>query len=323
MTVTTSLETPIYFDAGGDDLFGIFTRPDVEPNGIAVLTIFGAGPFPTLGKNQARVRLARGLAGLGYHALRIDYRGIGESGGEAREPKLSELWIEDVRGAIGWLTAQGFDRILIVGVCFGARTALAMLDEIPGLVGMAMVAPPVGEANHRESIIAQPISWYLKRALSPSAVRLVIGSDASAKRRRATLTARARRAVGREETPNATPKAAHASPQFLEPMAALLGSRTPVLLLYGRGDDFFASFERSLDGRLGRLIEEAGSTMTLHVAEEPLAGLGSIETQDMVLDEVLDFARKVAAAQDPLVAQNLSVAQHTSQPKEQGGLRLD
>lgn len=311
MTVTTRLETPIYFDAAGSDLFGVFTRPDGDANGMAVLTLFGAGPFPTLGKNQVRVRLARQLAEQGYHVLRIDYRGIGESGGEPRVPTLEELWVDDALGAIRWLKAQGFDQILVIGVCFGARTALVIAPEIPHVAGMVLIAPPVGEANHRETIIAQPWSWYLKRAMSANTVRLLVGTDATARRRRGTLKARARRAVIRSDSSNKLPQRAHASPQFLEPMAEVLASGAPVLLLYGRGDDFFASFESSLQGRLGRLID-AAPNVTVRITDESLAGLSSIETQDLVLKEMTDFARTVAHS-----------ARDAPRAEARGGLRLD
>lgn len=311
MSVTTRLETPIFFDASGDDLFGVFTRPDREANGIAVLTLFGGGPFPTLGKNQVRVRLTRQLAELGYHVLRIDYRGIGESGGEPRVPTLDNLWVDDAVGAIRWLRDQGFDRVLVVGVCFGARTALAVFPEIKDLAGMVLIAAPVGEANHRETIIAQPWSWYLKRAMSPRAMRLILGGDTTARRRRSALKERVQRTVGRGTPALERPKQAHASPQFLEPMATLLQSQVPVLLLYGRGDDFFSSFERSLKGRLGQLID-ASPSVSVRITDESLAGLASIETQEIVLNEVNGFAREVARR-----------GSHAPSGGEHGGLRLE
>jgi pimeloyl-ACP methyl ester carboxylesterase len=311
MTITTHLEQPVFFDAKGEDLFGVFTRPDGEPNGVAVLTLFGAGPFPTLGKNQVRVRLARQLAELGYHVLRIDYRGIGESGGEPREPTLTELWVDDATGAVRWLRSEGFNRIVIVGVCFGARTAIAIQAEVPELAGMVLIAPPVGEANHRETILAHSLTWYLRRALSPSALRLVVGSHPAAQRRRGVLKARLRKGMPGGDQERAAPRQAHASPQFLEPMAELLDSGVPVLVLYGRGDDFYLNFERSLEGRLGRMIDAAGPAVTVRVVDDSIAGLASIETQQVLLDEVVGWARRIA---QPSSAANGGGA---------GGLRLD
>jgi alpha/beta superfamily hydrolase len=294
MTVTTQHEQPVFFDAAGEDLFGIFTRPDGDANGMAILALFGAGPFPTLGKNQVRIRLARQLAELGFHVLRLDYRGIGESGGEPREATLTDLWVDDALGAIRWLQANGFHRIVIVGVCFGARTALVVLDDIPGLEGMVLIAPPVGEANHRETILAHPWSWYLRRAMSPSSIRLMVGSHPTARRRRGTLIAKVRTSTARAQPADGQAKQAHASPQFLDPMAALLDRGVPVLVLYGRGDDFYLNFEASLDGRLGRMIADAGDAVTVHIVDESIAGLASVATQDLLLHEVTSWAGRLA-----------------------------
>jgi pimeloyl-ACP methyl ester carboxylesterase len=294
MTVTTRNEEPVFFDAGGEDLFGILTRPEGEGNGVVVLTLFGAGPFPTLGKNQVRIRLARELAELGYHVFRLDYRGIGESGGEPREATLTDLWIEDALGAIRWLQANGFDRIIVVGVCFGARTALAVLDELPGLEAMIMIAPPVGETNHRETIVAHPWSWYLRRAMSPSAVRLMLSSHPTARRRRSTLMAKVKRSAGRANRAGGEPKQAHASPQFLQPMGELLDRGVPTLILYGRGDDFFLNFERSMEGRLGRMIQEAGDTVAVRIVDESISGLASVATQELLLGEVKGWVGRLA-----------------------------
>jgi pimeloyl-ACP methyl ester carboxylesterase len=249
-----------------------------------------------VGKNQVRIRLARELAEVGFHVFRLDYRGIGESGGEPREPTLTELWVDDALGAIRWLQANGFHRIIVVGVCFGARTALAVLDELPGLAAMIMIAPPVGDTNHRETIVAHPWSWYLRRAMSPSAVRMMLSSHPTAKRRRGTLIAKVKRSAGRGNgADGGEEKRAHASPQFLEPMGELLDRGVPTLILYGRGDDFFLNFERSLEGRLGRMIDEAGDVVAVRIVDESISGLASVATQDLLLDEVTAWAGQLVA----------------------------
>lgn len=295
MTGTTQLETPVFFKASGADIFGVFTQPDGTSNGLAALTLSGGGPFPTPGKNQVRVRLARQLAGLGYHVLRIDYHGIGDS--EDHEGTTSNVCTEDALGAVRWLQEQGFDRILLVGVCIGARAALGVLPAVPQVVGTVLAAPPVGLTNHRETIIAQPWSWYLKRAISPGAARLILGSHGTARRRRATLKARARRAVTGRRGADDLLERAQASPEFLESMSAVLQSSAPMLLLYGRRDDYFGEFERSMNGRLGRLIDGAPG-VTVKITDEAVANLAGIEAQDTFLRECTSFAQTVASMHD-------------------------
>jgi len=89
-------ETPIFIACGEEALFGILTAPAGEPNGLAALILWGSGGMPSFGQDQLRARIARRLAGRGYHALRIDYLGIGESTGTASIDDLSKTPVAEV-----------------------------------------------------------------------------------------------------------------------------------------------------------------------------------------------------------------------------------
>ncbi|HEX2699664.1 MAG TPA: alpha/beta fold hydrolase [Acidimicrobiales bacterium] len=301
MSVTSRQESPVIFEAAGEDLFGIFTRPLVS-NGTAVLALWGAGGFPTFGKNQVRIRLARQLAENGFHVLRADYRGVGESGGESRDVDLSKPWIDDALGAVRWLESQGFERIAIVGNCFGSRTGLAAASSIPGLVGLALVAAPVSEADHREAILGHSLSWYLKRARSMRTLRLLV-SGGLAKRVRSVLKAKVRRSVRPSKAADA-PASGTASEQYLQPLEGVLARRIPVLLLYGRGDDFYPEFERAMDGPLGRMLDGAGDLVTLRVVDDRIGGMASIEAQNTFLETVTAWLDRVAGSSDHDVARD-------------------
>lgn len=299
MTATSQLTRPIYFDAAGEQLFGVFTRPEGEPNGIAVLVLFGAGNFPTSGRNQARARLARELADLGYHVLRIDYRGVGDSGGEARKVNdVSSPWVDDPMGALRWLQAEGFDRILVVGVCFGAVGSLAVFSEIPHLVGMALVALPMVDATHREVRTAErDWSWYMKRAASPKALRLLFFGGSVAGRRRGMLKEDARRAItrGMRKSQRVTERGPNA--ELLDRLTKLIGSGVPVRLMYGRGDSFYDTFERARTERLGEIIASGGASVRVQIEDGALVRMGSVELQDVFVASIVDFAREVSDAE--------------------------
>lgn len=299
MTATSQLDRPVYFEADGEQLFGVFSRPEHESNGVAVLVLFGAGSFPTSGKNQVRARLAHLLTDEGYHVLRIDYRGVGDSAGELREAKISNPWVEDAYGAVRWLGEQGFDRILVVGVCFGSVVSLAAFPELPHVVGIVLVGLPMVDASHREARLAERgLSWYLKRATSLRALRLVLGTDAAARRRRATLKDTAQRGLqrGQQSKPQSLAEK-EPNPQFLERVGDVLGSGLPVLLLYGRRDAFFASFERARLGRLGQLIDAGAPNVHVQIEDGSLVSMGSVETQEVFLRRIVEFARGVALSE--------------------------
>lgn len=296
MTVATGLETPLFFTADGEDLFGVFTSPEREPTGVAVLVLFGAGDFPSPGKNQVRARLATGLADLGYHVLRFDYQGVGDSGGDLREDK--DLDPSDALAAVRWLAAQGFDRIFVVGVCWGAVVALDILAEIPQAAGLALVGLPMVATSHREVRMAQRrLSWYVKRGASLKALRLVLGADAAAKRRRATFKESIQRALQRRPSSSAPLTDAPAAPSLMERVAPMLDSGVPVLLLYGRQDAFFASFDLARAGRLGELLEAAGPHVTVQIEDGALVNMASTEDQDVFLSSITGFVGGLAHAE--------------------------
>lgn len=304
MTVMSYVETPVFFEADGEDLFGLYTRPTGESNGIAALVIYGAGSFPTSGKNQVRARVARELADQGYSVLRMDYRGVADSDGELREASLSDPWVEDAAGALSFLRAQGFERILLVGICFGSVISLASFADIPGVVGVSLTGLPVVDATHREARMAnRTLKWYLKRATSPQALRLVIGTDAAAKRRRKTVKeAIGRKLPGRRPVkPAKDQQEAQVSPQFLARAKGLFDDGVPVLMLYGRADAFYPSFERARDKEFGKLVDGAGAHVEVRIHDDALVSMASQHVQDLFVSEISAFGEKVAARQRELV----------------------
>jgi pimeloyl-ACP methyl ester carboxylesterase len=307
--VTSRNEVPVVFDAGDEQLFGMFTVPPDHAKRCAVVTLWGAGGFPSFGRNQIRMRFARELAARGFHSLRVDYRGIGESGGQPREPDLHELWTDDALGAARWLEERGL-RIVIVGVCFGARTALAAGPDLPGLTGLVLVAPPLGEAGHREAILEQPLTWYLRRALTRGGLRRIVGRGGAATRRRHAVKAKIRR-IGQPRTSGKGPSPSEASPQFLTQIEWAVRARIPLLILFGTSDDFFAQFERACNGPLGRLLEEAGPRASVHTSEHHMGGLASVEAQTEFLTIVTDWIESLGLDAD------------MTTPKGDIGLRLD
>ena len=123
--VTSRSETPFYFPVGDETLFGILTEPSGDPSGTVAVLLRGAAQGPSAGRNQASARMCRRFAEEGMHAVRFDYRGVGDSTGTVERFRLDQPFEDDLKGATGWLRDRGMDRFALVGTCFGARTALA------------------------------------------------------------------------------------------------------------------------------------------------------------------------------------------------------
>lgn len=150
---------PVFFPAGGERLFGVFTAPSGDAHGTAVTMLTGGGYITSTHRNRLYVRLARRLAGLGYHSMRFDYRGTGESTGTIDGFLLDQPFVEDVLGAVEWVEGQGVVRHVLVGSCFGARTALAAADHVSGLDSAVLLSAPVRDIRY-EKMTEEPVSEH-------------------------------------------------------------------------------------------------------------------------------------------------------------------
>ncbi|MBA4344290.1 MAG: hydrolase 1, exosortase A system-associated [Methylibium sp.] len=92
----------------------------------AVLIVVG-GPQYRAGSHRQFVLLSRSLAAAGHLALRFDYRGMGDSGGELRN---FEDVSADLGAAIDTVQAAhpGIQRFVLWGLCDGASAALLYLN---------------------------------------------------------------------------------------------------------------------------------------------------------------------------------------------------
>jgi pimeloyl-ACP methyl ester carboxylesterase len=290
MTVSSKQETPVVFSAGGEDLVGIFTRPAGDANGVAVISLWGGGGVPPFGKNQARVRLSRELAARGFHVLRFSYPGVAESGGTLRDV-MQKPSAEDAVGAVQWLKAQGFEQIIMIGLCAGGRAALAAATRVEGLLGLALISSPVGEGGHRDAVLEQPMSWYLRRAASPRSLLLLV-ANGKASRRRKILRLKARRLL--LGAGHRTPSGDAARQVFLPQVRAALDAGTAIHFLYGSDDDFYAGFEQARRGALGRVIEERKDLATVEVAAARFEGLASLASQEIFLQTMISWTSGLA-----------------------------
>ena len=279
------MNTPVFFPAGSEELFGIFTEPSGRPNGVSVLLLAGGGTDPTFGKNQMRRRLALELADRGFSVLRVNYQGVAESSGSMREVEFDKPWTDDALGAIRWLESQGHRQIAMIGQCWGARNGMAIADQVDELVGLALIAPPVSDVTHQEAILSRPLSWYVKKAATLRPQNVAIAWKATGKVRRALLRKLTRILTG--SRPPRSPGGA--SPGFLEALQSALGRGVPVLFLYGSADDFYPEFARVRAGAMGKIADSAGDLLTVSVVDARLGGMHEVSTQGLAVDTLASW----------------------------------
>jgi pimeloyl-ACP methyl ester carboxylesterase len=262
---TSSHETPVFCPVGKDRIFGIFTAPVVEPVGTAVVFLAGGGQLPSPHRNRFAVRLSRRLASEGYHGMRFDYRGVGESTGSPRVDRLDEPSVADLEGVAQWIQTQGVTRLVLVGSCFGARTALAWAARKPAVVqGLVLLSVPLRDVS--PGAIAEVRSGeYANQFLQMQALR----------------------------------RLASISPHFMEPLEALVKRRVPMLFIYGSSENYYQEFNWARSGYLGTILNRAGSLVTVKELPDRVHSLPRVSIQDAVIESISGWLPRQAAKTTP------------------------
>jgi alpha/beta superfamily hydrolase len=272
-------ETPVFIDGHETHLAGVLTVPR-HPNGFVILMPWGNGAYPSSGKNRIRARLARRLAEHGYHALRFDYRGVGESGGTPAAVDMSTPFSEDIVAVARWLAEQGLHRLILVGSCFGAWSALMASPELPGLEGLVMLRAPT-HRDHREVV---------------GASRSIADWTRAAKRFRPSYLFDARRRrtyrkMVRAKVTSLLPRrwTSRVRSRFSTGVVALFDRGIPVFFLYSEDDHFHRDLQSELDNGLGLAIETAPPPTRIVLTSERLQGFATLRAQDFILNEVVSW----------------------------------
>jgi pimeloyl-ACP methyl ester carboxylesterase len=134
-------ETPGFFPAGdGTPLYGVYHAPasrascppDADGKAAVRYAVVIAPPLFEERKSAygALAQLARGLADLGIGVLRFDYRGSGESGGEAGGRRWSDL-AADLDAACGEARKlSGSETVILIGARLSATLILTEADRL-------------------------------------------------------------------------------------------------------------------------------------------------------------------------------------------------
>ena len=151
-------ETPFFFDGNGYRLFGVIHDPEVKSNGRGFVFCH---PFAEekLWTHRVFVNFARILAKKGYHVLRFDYMGNGDSEGEFSESSV-ETNLIDIRSAVEWLQSNRpvKDATNLLGLRFGATLASMVAGEHENLSHFIYWEPIIYGAKYMREMLRINIS---------------------------------------------------------------------------------------------------------------------------------------------------------------------
>lgn len=134
----TSREDALAFDCAGETLVGILGGAGLAASR-GVLIVVG-GPNYRAGSGRQFTLLARRLAENGVPTLRFDYRGMGDSGGNAR---TFEHVDDDIRCAIDrfFAAVPGLKEVVIWALCDAASAALMYAHADARVSGLVLLNP--------------------------------------------------------------------------------------------------------------------------------------------------------------------------------------
>jgi dienelactone hydrolase len=280
--IGTRDEDLCFFPAKDDELFGIVTHPQGEPNGWGLLFVAGGLWLPSPGRNRIWVDMARRFASDGFTTMRFDYHGVGESSGVVMNYSLDEPAAHDTAAAARVLESQGVSSLILAGTCYGARSIMAALEHLPAVKAVALYAPPVRDFAAGHQFTSKPVGWFVRKAFTKRVAqgmfiperrkryRSVIARKVQALRRR-----RQRRREGQQTRTNREA----VSPVFLRQLAGAIDRGVRLLFVYGHDDEVYADFHRAQRTRLRDLLDQAGDLCTVVEVPGKVHGMTSSEVQ--------------------------------------------
>jgi pimeloyl-ACP methyl ester carboxylesterase len=125
-------------------LVGIVTQAvgGAAPVHEVALVFLNTGIIHRVGHHRMYVTFSRVLAAEGYTVLRFDLSGIGDS--DYRIDGLSPLEsnLSDIKEVLDWLeTTKQAKRVILVGLCWGADSAVHYAAGDPRVVGLVLMDP--------------------------------------------------------------------------------------------------------------------------------------------------------------------------------------
>lgn len=146
---------PLFFGSGAAPLYGVLhpARGTARRGGVLLCYPFGQ---EYMRAHRAFRQLALLLSGKGFHVLRFDYRGTGDSAGDLDEGVLAGGWLDDIDLAVEELReSAGVDDVSIVGLRLGALLAAEACRRRTDISRLVLWDPVVSGAEYESELLTE------------------------------------------------------------------------------------------------------------------------------------------------------------------------
>jgi alpha/beta superfamily hydrolase len=300
------MEKPIFIQCRNTDLFGMLHMPNKSATQEKTIIILLTGAsIPRTHRNRMWVKLARQLTGLGFFTFRFDYRGLGESTGLFEGLNLNKLLTQDLLDIVKFLkTLINPAKFILIGECFGARTALSII-HFQKFHGLVLLAAPTVDEDGRilHTGNSKDITYYLNKLKWQK-----WGTFLNIKRLKRNFIFYSKRLQNKWNhiNPNSL-----ISEEFSNQFITLVNNRIPSLLIYGTKDEYYENMRLFLQGID---YKERKEIEFYEVHGEKAHGLVvNVQIQEAVNEKILNWivsrylktTKKVSASGDCLQVKSL------------------
>ncbi len=275
------MERHLFFHSQGHRLLGVLHTPDEPPARPGALVFLHGWAGYRIGPHQMFTKMARRACRDGFPCLRFDFRGRGDSEGDARRTTLSTM-IEDALAAVEMVCAEvGVERVALIGDCSGGEVAIGA-GPLDGRIDALVLwsAPIVGgdpalageaAAAKRRGVYAE----YMRKLFRRETWAKLLGGSLQPR-----MILRALRRGGR----GAGEEGAQED-RRIDWRDRFLSFSGEALLIYGGNDPTAPSALRHYRA----LTEEAGRAWHSHVVEGSNHAFYSLAWEDEVMGAGLDW----------------------------------
>lgn len=146
-----SLE-PFYFGSSTKQLFGCYDAPlSGHTRDCGVVICYPMG-HEYIMCHRAYRQLAVRLSRVGFHVLRFDFYGCGDSGGDCNQGQIHQ-WLTDISTAIGEIRERcGSVKVCLVGLRLGATLGMMVGSERGDIAGLVLWDPIVSGSAYIEEL---------------------------------------------------------------------------------------------------------------------------------------------------------------------------
>ena len=155
------MERHVRFTNRGDTLLGVLFTPDDErrKRDAGIVFLHGWAGY-RIGPHQMFTKMARRACAMGFPCLAFDFRGRGDSEGDAAKASISTM-VSDAQKACRVLHDESsVAGLALVGVCSGAEVALGAGAIIPQVDAMVLWSVPQVAADRAHADRAKRLAIF-------------------------------------------------------------------------------------------------------------------------------------------------------------------